>query len=73
VLFILPASWLGMVALSILLIIFSFSLTYKQFYNLKWFKAIWKGIIVYLLSYIAQLIIMFIALFIYMSILKSRQ
>lgn len=37
--------------------IFSFFLTYKQFYQINWFKALWKSIIMYSLAMIAYMIL----------------
>ena len=64
------ASTLGNVTISLLLMVFSFGLTYRQLYKLKWPGAIWKGIIVFVTSYILQMIIMLIFMLGYIFLVK---
>lgn len=53
------------------LTVVSFIITYKQFYNLGIGKAVWKGIVIYTLSYLVQLLLFMIALIAYILILKN--
>ncbi|WP_247232286.1 hypothetical protein [Telluribacter sp. SYSU D00476] len=61
---------LGTVSISIALSIFSFCITYKQYYNLTWMAGLWKGIIIYIASYMGQILIMGMGLLIYILLLK---
>ena len=56
--------------ISFLLYLFSFSLTYKQFYQLRWLAAIWKGLVGYVTGYVVHLLILIAGLIMYIFVLK---
>jgi hypothetical protein len=58
------------VTFSFLLYLLSFSLTYRQFYKLRWLIAIWKGFLVYVAGYIGHVLILMVGLVIYLFVLK---
>jgi hypothetical protein len=62
----------GIVTISVLLLILSLIVTYKQFYKLKLWTAIWKGILMYGAAYLVQLLIMGIGLLLYILLLKTK-
>lgn len=64
---------LGTVTISLLLLIIGLVITYKQFYNLRWPAALWKGSLIFIWSYIVQVLIMGLGLVVYIFILKSKQ
>jgi hypothetical protein len=64
---------LGIATISFLLTIICMVITYKQFYQLGWLKALWKGIAVFCAAYVMQMLILSIGLLVYILILKSRQ
>jgi hypothetical protein len=64
---------LGIATISFLLTIICMVITYKQFYQLRWLKALWKGIAVFCAAYVMQMLILSIGLLVYILILKSRQ
>ncbi|HEX8331987.1 MAG TPA: hypothetical protein VF622_05150 [Segetibacter sp.] len=63
-------STLSTATLSLLLMLFSFSLTYKQFYKLSWLTATWKGIVVFMTAYVVQVSILMIGAMIYIFLFK---
>ena len=65
-------STLGIASISLVLYLISFCITYKQCFDYKWPAALLKGTLVFLCSYITQVIILGIGLVIYFIILKSK-
>jgi hypothetical protein len=63
---------LGSVGITLVVTIFSFFLLYKQLYGLKWHTALWKSIVVFVGSYLTQIIVMGLGILVYVMILKSR-
>ena len=63
---------LGVASISLVLYLISFCITYKQCFDYKWHAALLKGTLVFLCSYITQVIILGIGLVIYFIILKSK-
>jgi hypothetical protein len=59
-------------SVSILLLIIGLIATYKQFYKLPLWTAVWKGLLMYAASYVVQLLIMGAGLVIYILLLKSK-
>jgi hypothetical protein len=49
-----------------------FAITYKQFFQLNWLKAIWKSILIYATAYMVQVFIMGLGLLIYIIILSRK-
>lgn len=66
-------SLFGTVAVSMVITVIALCLVYKQFFPLKWPKAIGMSIAVYCISYIVQILLMGIGLFIYVWIVKTKQ
>jgi hypothetical protein len=56
--------------ISFLLIMLCFSLAYKQFYKLNLISAIWKGAVVVITAYIAQMLVMIIGMLLYIFLIK---
>ena len=51
--------------------IISLTITYQQFYSLKWLAALFKGVIVFLSFYLTEMIIMGIGFFLYILLFVS--
>jgi hypothetical protein len=64
---------LGTVTISLLLLIVGLVITYKQFYQLRWSTALWKGTVIFICSYLVQVLVLGLGLLVYILILKSRQ
>jgi hypothetical protein len=63
----------GTVTISILLIIIGLVVTYRQVYHLRWSTALWKGTIIFIWSYIVQILVMGLGLLVFILILRSKQ
>jgi hypothetical protein len=69
-LMIFDVSALGTATFSLLLMLFSFSLTYKQFYKMSWLSATWKGLVVFITAYVVHVLVLMIGMMIYIFAFK---
>ena len=63
---------LSTASISVLLLVISLIVTYKQFYRLPLWTAVWKSILMYGASYVVQVLIMGTGLLVHILLLKGK-